>query len=123
MGRKKKTYCTQNVSVPRMIAGQPFGSESQPCGRCLPCLIHTPYQPEYPAPIRGPRRATLTEIAAGSTCANCLRAAEIRPHGGPATAVRCLLHDETFFPEQVARRTCNDFTLPPVLSLAHSEVA
>jgi hypothetical protein len=107
-------------------AVQEWDSESptnaRRCGRPLPCLMHTPYEPEYAAPVRGPRRATAAEIAAGSVCANCLHAVEIHDAGKPATAVRCLLHDEHFFPSQVSALSCNEFVLPPILCSC-SEVA
>jgi len=86
------------------------------CGRPLPCLLHTAYEPEFPRAKLGPRVAVHAEVCAGTTCRNCLRAVEIihRP-GGPTLGIRCLLHEFGVH----GNWTCDAFEWPPVL--AHQE--
>jgi hypothetical protein len=75
------------------------------CGRPLPCLFHTPYEPEFPADVWSDRRATHNEVLAGRTCAECLRAVEVHDQGKPTKGLYCQLRGQYVNP----RQTCDHF--------------
>ena len=107
MGKRKPTFCRETISL-SLENGEIRGCT---CNRPLPCLLHTPYRPEFPdeAEVGDPRRrATWYEIDTGRICANCVRSVEIHDNGGPTKGIACLLFDYHVTP----RQSCDYFELP-----------
>lgn len=105
MNTKRKPRDRCRVSI--WINGPGLTGHREICGRPLPCLFHTGYQPEFPPEVHGPRRATFAEIDAGKICGECLCAV-----CGPTKGIRCTLWQDGIRKQQ----TCDAFTLPQLLA-------
>lgn len=105
MSRKKRDRCEEKI-------WSDYGTDSLAvmCGRPLPCLLHTPYQPEHPERTIGPRQATFAEKESGRVCRECLNAVEVHDNGEPTRSIRCTLHGSDVRPNM----TCEAFTVLPV---------
>ena len=80
MARRKPQFCKATIAL-TMENGEIRGNT---CNRSLPCLLHTPYEPDYPRAVFGPRPALAAEIIAGTHCRRCIRCVAVheqrRPH-------------------------------------------